>query len=179
MPVLATWSPHDSLLDAIVPLGLASAAGTALVVDLDPRGPAWSVSFTLRDLVQRGPTRQELAPTRRGPAVLANGGVEADEAADVVSALADGWPSIVLRCPPDRPRPAGAVAVLPLLPEPFARSEDPPVVYQRSQLSPRSNPQSHVLPPPSRRTIVALLSSRQPPRPDRWIRALGTVWNLA
>jgi hypothetical protein len=179
MPVLATWSPRDALLDAIVPLGLASAAGTALVVDLDPAGPSWSGSFTLADLVRRGPTRDELVPSRRGPAVLANGGIEADEAADVVSALTDRWPAVVLRCPPNVPCPAGAIAVLPLLPEPFALSAEPPVVYQRSRLSPRVKPQPLILPPPSRRTVAALLSSRQPLTPDRWIRALRTIWSLA
>ena len=39
MPALAIWSPEDGVLGAVAPLGLAAAAGTALVVDLDPRGP--------------------------------------------------------------------------------------------------------------------------------------------
>jgi hypothetical protein len=179
MPVLATWSPRDALLDAIVPLGLACSAGTALVVDLDPTGPRWPGSFTLADLVRRGPTRDELVPARRGPAVLANGGIEADEAAEVVSALTDGWPAVVIRCPPGFPCPEGAIAILPLLPEPFVLSAEPPVVYQRSHLSPRIEQQPHILPPPSRRTVAALLSSRQPVRSDRWIRALRNVWDLA
>jgi hypothetical protein len=40
MPALAIWSPEDGVLGAVAPLGLAAASGTAIVVDLDPDGPA-------------------------------------------------------------------------------------------------------------------------------------------
>src|SRR3990172_4895059 len=41
VPALAVWTAFDGLLSAVAPLGLAAAAGTALVVDLDPAGPPY------------------------------------------------------------------------------------------------------------------------------------------
>jgi hypothetical protein len=176
LSVLATWSPSDALLDAIAPLGLAVAAGTALVIDLDPEGPAPASQFTLADLVDRGPTLKELEPRRRGTAYLPNGGVTVDEAAEVVDALSQRWPSVVLRCPPGRQAPDGATAFLPLLPRPFTITARPPVVYQRYAISPSDRIEGLVLPPPSVRTVRGLLEHRSPPPRDRWIRCLRSMW---
>jgi hypothetical protein len=148
MPVLATWSPFDALLDVVAPLGLAASVGTALVVDLDPHGPAPEATYTLADLVRRGPTGAELGPTSRGTAFLANGGVDAADAAPVV----------------------------PLLPDPFGLSGPEPVIYQRYAMSPPGPAGAFVLPPPSVRTVVSLLEHRMPVRRDRWIKGLRSVW---
>ena len=51
MPALAIWSPDDGVLGAVAPLALAAAAGTALVVDLDPGGPRYPGEATLGALV--------------------------------------------------------------------------------------------------------------------------------
>ena len=176
MPVLATWSPADLALGTLVPLGLAVAAGTCLVIDLDHDGPALGTHPTLADLVHHGAERRHLEPSGPGPAYLANGGVEADEAADIVSAMVERWPNAVLRCPGRAPRPTGAMAVLPLLPEPHLRVAEPPAVYQRIGISPRSAPTGPTLPPIPRRTAEALLSGRRPVRPDRWIRSVAGLW---
>ena len=179
MPVIATWSPVDATLDILAPLGLAAASGTCLVVDLDPHGPRLPGSHSLADLVRRGPTAAELRPAQRGTAILPNGGVEASRAATVLTALAGEWPAVVLRCPPRGPRPDGAIAFVPLLPEPFSIAAPEPVVHQRTAMSPRSDPGGMVLPLPSRATIASLLALRAPARRDRWLRSLRTVWGAA
>lgn len=78
----------DDLLGAIAPLGLAVAAGTALVVDLDADGPSYPAERTLAQVVAEGPRRAELVPERSGVAVLPNGGVRAFEALEMVEMLA-------------------------------------------------------------------------------------------
>lgn len=176
MPVIATWSPLDAALDAVVPLGLAVAARTCLVIDLDPDGPAMGTGPSLADLVRDGAERRHLEPQGRGPAFLSNGGVEAADAVDVVAAVVDRWPAVVLRCPAKDARPDGAVALLPLLPEPFLRVASPPAAYQRCGFSPTATPPGLVLPRPRRRTLEALLGGRRPPRVDPWIRAVGRLW---
>ncbi len=176
MPVIATWSPVDAALDVLAPLGLAAADGTCLVVDLDPHGPRFPGPHTLADLVRRGPTAAELKPIQRGTAVLANGGVEPAQATAVLAALGAEWPAVVLRCPPRGPRPEGAIAFAPLLPEPFSIALTDPLVYQRTAMSPRTDPGGMVLPMPSRSTIASLLALRAPLRRDRWLNRLRTVW---
>ena len=84
MTALAVWTAFDGLLSATAPLGLAAAAGTALVVDLDPDGPAYPGRASLADLVADGPRRADLVPSRDGVAVLRNGGVEATAAREVI-----------------------------------------------------------------------------------------------
>ena len=69
MPALSIWSPEDGVLGAVAPLGLAAAAGTALVVDLDPGGPRYPGPATLADLVADGPRRGDLSPSRRGVSI--------------------------------------------------------------------------------------------------------------
>ena len=100
MPALSTWTPEDGVLGAVAPLAMAAAAGTALVVDLDPHGPAYPGAVGLAGLVAEGPTRRDLEPARRGVAVLHNGGVEPEDAAEVLAALVAGWPAVVFRLPP-------------------------------------------------------------------------------
>ncbi len=57
VPALAIWSPDDEVLGAVAPLGLAAAAGTAVVVDLDPDGPRYSGEVTTRRAVDPRSTR--------------------------------------------------------------------------------------------------------------------------
>ena len=176
VPVLATWSPVDAVLGTLVPLGLGVAAGTAVVVDLDRSGPPMGGGPTLADLVERGPTRAELEPRTGSVAYLRNGGIDAPDAAEVIGALVDRWPAVVLRCSGRHARPSGSVAIAPLLPEAHAVQFDPPILYQRCGFSPHARPDGHVLPAPRRRTVELLLSGRSPSRRDRWIRSLSTLW---
>ena len=177
MPVLATWSPCDAALDILIPLGLATAAGTGLVIDLDPSGPSVGDQPTLADLTAAGPTRAQLDPTAGAVGFLANGGVDAERASAVIGAFASRWPHVILRCPPRAPHPEGALTVLPLLPEPFGPRGHGAVLYQRCSFSPRDKPDGVVLPAPRRGTVDALLSWRRPAnRRDPWLRALADVW---
>ena len=176
MAVLGTWCPDDAVLGVVAPLALAAAAGTALVVDLDPTPSAFPATTTLAALVADGPTRAHLRPDRRGVAVLGNGGVDADGAAEVLDALVAGWPRVVLRHP-GRSRPArpGVVPVHPLVPGWWL---DPgPAVYQRGPWAIRLPPPAVVLPRARPSAVRSLLEGRRP-GPSPWIRAWGRVWEL-
>lgn len=176
MSVLALWSPVDLFLGIVGPLGAAAAAGTALLVDLDPSGPRYGGSHSLSDLVARGPTRRELEPTKSGPAVLRNGGIMPEDAGEVVAALVERWPNVVLRCAPELEPGAGRIALLPLLPEPFTPSVGGATIYQQTHLSGRRPSTGHILPVPRSGTIKALLAGARPRPGDRWIRSLGRLW---
>ncbi|MFV1971833.1 MAG: hypothetical protein ACC683_12635 [Acidimicrobiia bacterium] len=176
MTVVALWSPLDAMLGVVAPLGAAAAVDTALVVDLDPRGPRYGGRFSLADLVSRGPTLEQLEPQRRGPAVLRNGGVEPEDAEEIVSELIRRWPHIVLRCPQTTEASAKVIALLPLLPEPFTPTVDCRSVYQRTHLSVPEFRKDTVLPVPRTSTIKSLLAGTRPSRRDRWVGALRQVW---
>ena len=179
MPLIATWTPDDALLDVMVPLGLAVCAGTAIVIDTDPEGPVAPGGSTLAKLAADGPTRADLEPRSGAAAFLPNGGIEVTDAADIVAAFAARWPAVVLRCPPRRPRPKGSVLFAPLLPEPWGRRANGPTVYQRTPVSPTSDPGTLVLPTPRPGTIRSLIAGRKPPVRDRWLRRLAQVWKSA
>ncbi len=179
MAVIAVWSPFDLILSLIAPIGLAVHKGTALVVDLDPSGVGYRSSTDLATLVRRGPTEDELRPERSGVAVLANGGVGIGDATDVVNALAQRWPNVVLRCSPHVASASVAIGVVPILPAPFAPQVPGDVVYQRTAYGGEVERGSLVLPVPRSSTVRALLSGRVPVSRDRWIRSLGEVWSLA
>jgi hypothetical protein len=177
MPVLSIWSPEDGVLGAVAPLALGAAAGTALVVDLDPEGPHYPGAATLADLVAQGPRRDDLSPRRRGLAVMRNGGIGPDAASEVVEALVAGWPAMVLRLPRDTVGRPGALPILPLLPGGLLRTYPGSAVYQQSgwRLDPPGD--GLVLPRPRRNTIGMLLTGVVPPPGNRWIRAWKRVWS--
>jgi hypothetical protein len=179
MPVIATWSPQDAALGVLVPLGLVSAATTGLVIDLDPSGPLVGNGPTLAELVSDGPTKAQLEPRSGVAGYLSNGGVSPDDAFDVVSAFADRWPAVVLRCSPRVDEPSNGVTFLPLLPEPYGLTARGNVVYQRCAFSPKDRPQAPTLPRLTAGTVGRLLSGQSPRKRDPWIRALREVWALA
>ena len=179
MPALAIWTPEDGVLGALAPLGLAIAGGTALVVDLDPLGPRYPGERSLAELVDEGPRRADLSPSRRGVAVLRNGGVTLAAATEVLSALLAGWDKVVLRLPP-RPAPDAAgppvVPVRLLLPGSLFPRHPGPAVYQSTRaMLPLPGP-GWRLPPPAASTVAGLLRGRLPVVGDRWVRAWRPVW---
>ncbi|MDP8958661.1 MAG: hypothetical protein M3N51_05535 [Actinomycetota bacterium] len=178
MPALCIWTPEDGLLAAVAPLGLAAAAGTALVVDLDPHGPRYPGAGSLADLVGEGPRRSDLAPSRAGLAVLRNGGIALQEALEVVTALMEGWPQVVLRLPcrpaPDQPA-VPLVQVHPLLPGALYPKVDDAAVYQQAGFRVPPPGPGPVLPVPKASTVAALLSGVLGRR-ERWVRAWADVW---
>ncbi|MBT8192999.1 MAG: hypothetical protein KJP22_06340 [Acidimicrobiia bacterium] len=176
MPVLAVRTPEDGLLGALAPLGLGAAAGTALVVDLDPSGPSYPGAGSLASLVEDGPRRSDLSPDRSGLAVLRNGGIDPDGADEVVASLAAGRPSVVLRLPASGKRRADIV-VRPLVPGGlFPTGEATAAVFQ--DLGFRLPAPGPVLPVLSRGTAAALLAGSIPMR-SRWVRAWKAAWEGA
>lgn len=181
MVTLSIWTPHDGLLACVAPLGLAAAAGTALMVDLDPAGPHYPSEFSLADLVKHGPRRADLTPPRSGLAVLRNGGVPPDSAGDLASilaALSEGWPNLVLRLPSgqfEKGQP-GIVPVIPILPGALAVEWAGPAVRQPTGLAVARSALGVTLPRLKRSTLAALLAGTRPG--GRWIRAWKPVWEL-
>ena len=166
------------MLGALAPLGLGAAAGTALVVDLDPDGPHYPGEGSLADLVAEGPRRADLSPTRSGLAVLRNGGVDPAAAAPVLEALIEGWPAVVLRLPGSRPGGREPdIMVRPLVPGSLFPPASPgSAVYQDLGFRiPAPGPRLPVL---SRGTAAALLAGSIPRR-SRWVRAWRSVWEGA
>lgn len=166
------------MLGAVAPLALANAQPTALVVDLDPQGPAYPSERSLRQLVDGGPRAADLTPQRRGLAVLANGGVSWEAAQQLVELIVKNWPAVVFRLPQaEVDAPAPLIPVRLLVPgglfPPSGRG-----VFQRvstSRTRHRPGPGAIVLPPAPRRAVAALLEGRQP-APSRWLRAWGPIW---
>lgn len=178
MSVVALWSPSDHLLSVLAPIGLAMSRNPTLVVDLDPTGPRYRSDYTLADLVADGPTKTQLEPTRRGVSVLPNGGVGVEAASEVVGELAQRWPNMVIRCDPRYDPPESAIAILPLLPEPFRCSRHGPTVYQHLGLSVQPPRGALVLPPPGAATLHALTGLSSLPARSKWLRALSKLWVL-
>lgn len=175
MPVLSIRSPEDAVLGAVAPVALAAAAGTALVVDLDRDGPAYPGELSLAKLAEQGPRRSDLSPPRPGIALLANGGIGAEDSAEVLDALIAGWPAVVFRLPPAM-ESERAITVVPLaarmvLPAPSGR-----VVYQRSGWRERAPEGATVLARPSRATIRRLLTGVNALPGDRWVRSWRPLW---
>jgi hypothetical protein len=173
MALLAVRTPEDGLLGALAPLGLGAAAGTALVVDLDPAGPHYPGTGSLASLVADGPRRSDLSPDRAGLAVLRNGGIDAAEADEVLAALEAGWPSVVVRLPAGSARRPDLV-VRPLVPGGLFPAGDTGVtVFQDLGFRlPVAGPRLPVL---SRGTAAALLAGSIPSR-SRWVRAWKPAW---
>lgn len=175
MAVLRIWTVHDGLLACVAPLGLAASVETALVIDMDPQGPAYPGPASLADLVERGPRLADLQPQRSGLAVLRNGGISEGHE-EVVEALCAGWPHVVLR----QPRSAFAEAEVPVIPAlsgPLSHSFDQPHVAQRTGLGQASENAIVTLPRLSRSNLAGLLSGTIRPR-SRWVRAWKPVWEM-
>lgn len=166
----------DDLLAAIAPLGLALAAGTALMVDLDVDGPPYPGDRTVAELVQEGPRRAELSPDRNGVATLRNGGADTGAAIEVVATLAGAWPTIVARVGAEAV-PFPVIPVRPLWPGFLAPRGERPAVWQTVPGGSDPPGPGPVLPPPGRATVSALLVGRRPLR-SRWLRAWAKVWEL-
>ena len=178
MTALAVRCRGDGVLGAIAPLALGAAAGTALVVDLDPEGPPYPGAGSLAQLVADGPRRVDLHPERSGIAVLRNGGVSLADAAEIVTALVESWPRVVFRLPAtggegDWP----TVPVVPLLPGGMTEPVVRPAVYQQMGWHLSAPGPAMTLPTPARAAVAALLEGRLPAR-SAWIRRWRRVWEL-
>ena len=180
MPALAVRTAHDALLGAIAPLGLAAAAGTALVVDLDSDGPDYPGSASLAELVDDGPRGSDLKPDQSGVAVLRNGGVAVRDAERVLQALVSGWPAVVLRLPmaddsQERLPGAATLSVVPLYPGLLTPDPGDRPVYQRTSFRVSPPGRGIVLPRLSPGAASRLVRGLHP-GPSRWIRSWRAAW---
>ncbi len=173
MPVLAIRTFADGLLSVLAPLGMGAAAGTALVLDLDPVGVPLPSPASVADLVRASPTLDQLRPARRGLVVLTSGGAGWSEAASLVEVLGAGWPAVVVRVAADVPLPT--VPVIPLLPG--ITTHPGPAVYQRTGIPGAVAGEGPVLPVPAAGAVRAALGGREPR--GRWVRAWRQVWRVA
>jgi len=183
--VIGLHTKADFVLSVVAPLGLAAAAARpALVIDLDPNGPAYPGRRSLADLVEEGPTRAELVPGLPGPdsagvALLRNGGIEWEPALPMIETLAQRWPSLVLRLPASGgPWPWPVVPVVCLFPGILRPSGAGAAVWQsvmsHRDLAPGPGP---VLPVLNRSSLSGMLNLRSEPR-GRWVKAWSQVWEL-
>lgn len=181
--VLGIRCAVDPVLHALAPLGLASARGTALVVDLDDEAPPYPGSTSLAKLVASQPRLSDLRPLRSGVAVLPNGSVHPRQAADVIEALVAGWPAVVLRFGAAHSLPSAlvdvpVVPVAPLLPGFLHPSPAGAGVYQSLFPGPPPRLRGVVLPPLGRSHIQGMLTGTGLP-PRRWVRAWERVWEVS
>jgi hypothetical protein len=158
---------------------LAAAAGTALVVDLDPDGPRYPGSASLSRLVADAPRRADLVPARSGTAVLRNGGVGVADAREVIEALIGGWPHLVLRvaAPDAATGLAPLVPVRALLPGILAPRDEGQCVYQKTGFTTGPPGPGPLLPRLRPRLLGGLLNGAVEPR-SRWVAAWRQVWGL-
>ena len=176
-PVLAVRCRRDLLLHHLAPMGLAAARETALLIDLDDDGPGYPGKLSLAALISEGARRRDLGPTKKGVAVLANGGADLDEALGLIALLAGGWPAVVVRIgSSDVPYPV--VDVSPEFPAGWASGDDEALVIQPvGRWSRTSRADVTRLPPLRRSQVRAMLSGTIHPR-WRWVRAWRRVWEL-
>jgi hypothetical protein len=158
----------DPVLHHIAPFGLAAAAGTCLVVDLDP-GVVSLPGPTLAGLLGDGVTAAHLSPQRAGVAFIGSGGAGEAEAGELLDTVLAGWPAVVLRVPFGEP----ATPVLSLDPPELRPPRAVRAVWQSSVRG--SHAPGVVLPPLRRSTVRALCRGVVEPR-SRWVRAWRPVW---
>jgi hypothetical protein len=176
--VLAVQGLDDPVLHHIAPLGLAAAASTAVVLDLDPAAPGYAAAGTsVFDLIDRGPRLAELDPVPGRVALFCNGGARTAEAWALVEAMAERWPAVVVRVGAEGSGGVPCVPVIPLLPRPLSRPVRGPAVYQAMTPVDRLPGPGLRLPPLRRERIAALAAGRIEPR-WRWVRAFQPAWSL-
>ena len=183
--VIGLHTEFDHVLSVVAPIGLATAAARpALVIDLDPYGPAFPGPRSLAELVGEGPTRSELFPGLAGGrgskvALLRNGGIGWESTVSMIEALAQQWPALVLRLPGSGgPWPWPVVPVRSLLPGILRPVGGRAAVWQsvtsRHDVAPGPGP---VLPALNRSALGRMLTLRAEPR-GRWVKAWSQVWEL-
>lgn len=174
--VLAVSCSTDPVLHYISPLGLAAAAGTAVVVDLDADAITYP-GTTMAALRADGPRSVHLRPARRGVAVLGNGGITLEESSELISALCAGWPAVVLRVGPTSTE-FPTVQVCPLLPAPFAPGVAAfPRVFQQV-FPPRTPPGPGIVVPALGRGKLDAMFRGQISTRWRWVQAWARVWEV-
>ncbi|HEY7704305.1 MAG TPA: hypothetical protein VID03_05690 [Acidimicrobiia bacterium] len=173
--ILAIRTAIDPILGWVAPVGLAAAAGTALVLDLAPGELPYPGGRTVADMLDEGPSRSEMTPDRPGVAIVPGGGVRPVDAVDLVGQIGAGWPAVVLRVGEESPWPL--VPVSPALPGHLGIDGGSPAVWQLSMRGEAAPGPGPILPPLSR-TIFRSLLRLELPMACAWVRAWRRVWDL-
>lgn len=165
---------EDPVLSWIGPIGLALAAGTALVIDARTR--YLPGTKTLAQLMVDGPSLSELSPGRRGVATIAAGSMSSDEMAQAVEVLSGRWPALVIRTE-GRLWAGPTVPYRAILPGHLSPAELVPSVWQpASGVSVPSLP-GPVLPRLGRRPVLAMLEGKTP-LARRWVDSWRAIWDM-
>lgn len=163
MPVI-TVASSDPILHVVAPLSLAAAMGTALVVDCDA-GSGWPFPVgSLGDLAVAGPTADDLHPARAGIAVLGGSASSGHQLNELLAALRESWPAVVIRAQLDE---VDVIRVDPALPWRSPGHVTVDVGFGRTS-------QASIPRPPSR-LLRRLLAGQVDPR-WRWFRHWRPVW---
>lgn len=169
--VLALQS-EDPVLRWVGPIGLASAHGSALIIDLSRQ----VTPRTLADVRNDGPRLDELSPGRAGIATIAAGDLASGALEEVVSLLARSWPAVVVRS--DGKRWDGAtVPYRAAMPGALAERSDVPAVWQLASGRDAAGLDGYVMPGLGSGLIRTMLEGRIPRR-NRWVRAWSKVWSI-
>lgn len=172
--VLAVTAP-DPVMSLLAPVGLASSAGTALMIDLVRDRPDGR-RRTLFDVLREGPRLDEISPGRSGVATIGAGTLAVSETLEAAQMLASRWPAVVVRVPSaDWPGPIVPVHVLyggelttwdqgPAVWQPLAEGDRPP---GPGPVLPRIGP-----------GLVRQIIKGWKPRSGRWTRAWSRVWEI-
>jgi len=172
--VLGIYS-DDAVLAWVGPIGLALAAGTALIVDVRP--DSRSRSGTLADLMAEGPRLNDLSPGRRGIAHIDSGVMEPNDLYGAIETLAGRWPALVVRSDGGRLWQGPTVPYRPVLPGLLMERHPTPSAWQlTSGTGIRALP-GPVLPRLGRRSVVAMLEGKLPIA-RRWVRAWQPIWDM-
>ncbi|MDX1468933.1 MAG: hypothetical protein R3258_06290 [Acidimicrobiia bacterium] len=172
--VLAVWSP-DPVMSLLAPVGLASAAGTALVIDRVRRQPQ-GTGRTLFDVVNEGPRLDEISPGRPGVATIGAGSLGASETHEAAQTLASRWPAVVVRAPSDA-WPGPIVPVHVLYGGAVLTWDHGPAVWQPVDGAGRAPGPGPMLPRVAPRMVRHILRGWLP-GPGRWTRAWRQVWGI-
>ncbi len=162
------------MLSWIGPIGLALAAGTALIVDVRTR--YLPGTKTLAQLMVDGPTLLDLSPGRRGVATIASGAMTGDQLTHAVEILAGRWPALVVRSD-GKLWPGPTVPYRAILPGFLGPGAASPSVWQPATgVSVPSLP-GPVLPRLGRRPVMAMLEGKTP-QARRWVDSWRGIWEM-
>ncbi len=172
--MLAVRAP-DPVMSLLAPVGLASSAGTALIIDVVSRISDRGVR-TLSDIVTEGPKLEEISPGRSGIAMIKAGHLGSSDVTQAAAMMASRWPAVVIRVDSDQwPGPVVPVHVL------YGGNVDTwdqgAAVWQTLTGGERPPGPGPVIPRVTSRTVRHILNGWTP-RPSRWTRSWLKVWDI-
>ena len=165
----------DPVLRVLASVGLAAAAGSALIVDFGAE--QGSGRRTLADLIEDGPLATELSPGQPGVASINSGSASEPASVETLERLAASWHSVVIRGADPKLLPFAVVPVRALYPGLLSPSAPGAAVWQPTSAFVHPPGPGPVMPRLSRHVVSRILHGRHPGR-GRWVNAWGAIWEL-